>query len=129
MIKVVWGSNVNYFKDIKGLEANYKTINNKPSHLKDQNDTKQSKTLPGMVGMVQIKKVKKMTVYTFTINGVQHQTAYTSLKRCCENAGLPYASAWKGKRCWAKNTSIITLIELPVEKIKGRGNNNLKPVK
>ena len=52
MIKVVWGSNVNYFKDIKDLEANYKTINNKPSHLKDQNDTKQSKTLPGMVKLV-----------------------------------------------------------------------------
>jgi hypothetical protein len=63
-----------------------------------------------------------MTVYTFTNNGVMCKDAYTSLKQCCRVARVSYATASaKGKRCWARQSETITIHELNVFKIVGRG--------
>ena len=68
-----------------------------------------------------------MIIFTTVINGQLSQSAWTSLRACCENTpGISYESAKRGKRVWEAKGDTIQIFKLVVNKIKGRGNKNLK---
>ncbi len=46
---------------------------------------------------------------------------FTSLSDACASVGVSYHSAARKKRMWAKNGEMITLHDVDVKKIKGRG--------
>lgn len=67
-----------------------------------------------------------MTVYTWSFNGsVYDHKGFTSLRECCEDANVSYNSASRGKRTWLTDKGVITVVELEVQKIKGRGRKKI----
>lgn len=66
-----------------------------------------------------------MTVFVIVHKGEVYSEVYTSLKTACENFGLSYSSASKGKRVFVNDKDEITTItEARVSKIKGREYNS-----
>lgn len=66
-----------------------------------------------------------MTVFVVVHKGEVYSEVYTSLSMACENFGLSYSSASKGKRVFVNNKNEVTTItEARVSKIKGREYNS-----
>lgn len=66
-----------------------------------------------------------MTVFIIVHKGEVYSEVYTSLSMACENFGLSYSSASKGKRVFVNDKNEITTItEARVCKIKGREYNS-----
>ncbi len=62
-----------------------------------------------------------MKVYICITNRIVAEHGYTSLLGACESLGVPYDSASKGKRVWAKPGEIKEIEEIVIVKIKNRG--------
>lgn len=66
-----------------------------------------------------------MTVFIVVHKGEVCNEVYTSLSMACENFGLSYSSASKGKRVFVNDKNEVTTItEARVSKIKGRDYNS-----
>lgn len=72
-----------------------------------------------------------MKVYVVQINTEVRRKVFTSLKAACDDWGLNYSSASKGKRLFVRKNkehvgAIIVITECDLIKIKGRENNGNK---
>jgi len=66
-----------------------------------------------------------MIVFVVVHKGEVFSEVFTSLSMACENFGLSYSSASKGKRVFVNDKDEVTTItEARVSKIKGRENNS-----
>jgi len=56
---------------------------------------------------------------------VNHQIlapiGYTSLHSACNKIEVSYFSAVRGKRKWVREDKVLEIVEIDVQKIKGRG--------
>lgn len=62
-----------------------------------------------------------MKSYIIIVNKEVSPLSYTSLLQTCNEAGVPYNSATRGKRQWVKKGVLIEIKEIEVIKIRGRG--------
>jgi hypothetical protein len=64
-----------------------------------------------------------MRLFGITVNGVMKEEVYTTLKKACDEAGVSYSSASKGKRVFVEMVRMVVITELSVVKMKGKENN------
>lgn len=62
-----------------------------------------------------------MKAYLKIINGIIIPEVHTSLVVVCNDLGVSYDSAARGKRHWLTDNKLIEIKELEIIKIKGRG--------
>lgn len=66
-----------------------------------------------------------MILFVVTHKGEVYTEIYTSLKMACDDFGLNYSSASKGKRIFVnKKNEITSITEAKIKRIKGRENNS-----
>lgn len=64
-----------------------------------------------------------MIIYVLCVDNEVQNNSYTSLKSLCEDSGVSYGSASKGKRIWIKGGVKWVVIETTLIKVKGRSEN------